>query len=138
MGVSPQIGEFVEVRGRRWSVEGHPMLDDVAAARLACVDDDAQGEVVEVAWAAESEARRSREDAWLTLAQGGIDDPATFAAYLCTNEWNTATAGDRDLFQAPFRAGIQLNAYQLLALRKALRLPRLFSSDAGRRANPRG
>jgi hypothetical protein len=35
--ISPQIGEFVEVRGRRWLVEGHAMFDDVGAVRRACV-----------------------------------------------------------------------------------------------------
>ena len=38
------------------------------------------------------------------------------------------------LFQAPFRAGIRLDAYQLLSLRKALRLPRvnlLIADDVG-------
>lgn len=86
----PQPGEFVEVRGRRWLVEGMPMLGDVGAVRLACVDDDAQGEAVEVAWPVEMDARRSDSDTWSTLAQGGTDDPATFAAYLRTLEWNTA------------------------------------------------
>ena len=77
--VLPQPSEFVEVRGRRWLVEGQSMLDGVGAVRLACVDDDAQGEVVEVVWPAELDARRSHDDTWLTLGQGGTDDPATFA-----------------------------------------------------------
>jgi hypothetical protein len=53
------------------------MLEGVAAVRLACVDDDAQGEIVEVTWAAELDAHRSNDDTWSTLAQDGTDDPVS-------------------------------------------------------------
>ena len=48
-----------------------------------------------------------------------------------TLSWNCVTATDPNLFQAPFRAGIRIDAYQLDPLRKALRLPRvnLFIAD---------
>src|SRR5205085_2702884 len=62
------------------------------------------------------------------------DSPEVLAAHLRTIRWRSATAADRDLLQAPFRAGIRLDHYQLLPLRKALRLPRvnlLIADDVG-------
>lgn len=111
--IIPDVGEFVEARGRRWLVEGHRSLPDgIAALSLSCVDDDAQGEMVEVAWSAEIDARLLASDTPETLARDGTDDPSVFSAYLRTLRWSTATAADRDLLQAPFRAGIRLDAYR--------------------------
>ena len=61
----------------------------------------------------------------------GFDPPREFAAFLNTLRWNCVTATDPRLFQSPFRAGIRIDPYQLVPLRKALRLPRvnLFIAD---------
>jgi len=129
----PRIGQFVSLRGRLWLVEGEPEAPHDGHL-LACVDDDAGGEPARVLWDAEVDARLRDEEAWATLGRGGGDDPRAFAAYLRTVKWRTATAAERDLFQAPFRAGIRLDPYQLLPLRKALRLPRvnlLIADDVG-------
>ena len=131
---SPEPGRIALVRQRRYLVENvmpPPSSDDAMLVDLSCLDDDAQGEPLSVLWEHEIDARILEEGGWSTVADRGFDDPALFAAYLRTLSWNCVTATDPNLFQAPFRAGIRIDAYQLDPLRKALRLPRvnLFIAD---------
>ena len=53
---TPTAGDFVQVRTRRWLVESVIGEDALVRARLACIDDDAQGEKLEVLWRDELDA----------------------------------------------------------------------------------
>ena len=131
---NPEVGELVRVRSRRWLVEEVVPPSNGAASslvRLACADDDAQGQALDVYWDYELDRAILQEEGWKDLAAKGFDPPRHFAAFLHTLQWNCITATDPALFQAPFRAGIKIDAYQMEPLRKALRLPRvnLFIAD---------
>jgi superfamily II DNA or RNA helicase len=130
----PEVGQVVEVRQRLYLVDhvvSPPNPSDSLLVQLSCVDDDAQGQPLEVLWDHELDAQVITGEAWDEIAKRGFDPTDRFAAYLNTLRWNCVTSTDPNLLQSPFRAGIRLDAYQLEPLRKALRLPRvnLFIAD---------
>src|ERR1022692_5149936 len=105
----PKLGQIARVRQRLYLVEGviaPPAPGDANLVRLACVDDDAQGQPLEVLWDREIDAEVLTGEAWEAISQRGFDQPRKFAAYLNTMRWNCVTATDPQLFQSPFRAGI--------------------------------
>jgi ERCC4-related helicase len=127
-------GQIIRVRSRQYLVEDVIPADSPVGdtrVRLACLEDDAQGDILEVFWEREIDAQILEASSWEAVAKRGFDDPRYFSAYLHALRWNCVTSTDPKLFQAPYRAGIEVKAYQLEPLRKALRMPRvnLFIAD---------
>ncbi len=127
-------GKVARVRTRQYLIDEvipPPNRGDQTLVRLSCLDDDAQGQALEVLWEKEVDAEVLGETSWERVAAKGFDEPRVFSSYLNTLRWNCVTSTDPRLFQSPYRAGIQVMAYQLEPLRKALRLPRvnLFIAD---------
>jgi superfamily II DNA or RNA helicase len=144
-GIVPEIGQLVEVRGRNWLVtESIPssLPPDVLAGEterqhllsLSSVEDDALSEELRVVWEAEV-GRRIRHRATLPdVTPSGFDHPATLAAFLDAVRWGAVTSAEGDTLQAPFRAGITIEDYQLEPLVRALGQPRvnlLIADDVG-------
>lgn len=130
-------GRIVQVRSRQYLVEDvvaaqHP--DDSPIVRLSCLEDDALGEQLSVLWNHEVDAKVLGEAGLHRVAERGFDEPAKFSAFLHALRWNCVTSTDARLFQAPYRAGIEVKAYQLEPLRKALLMPRVnlfIAEDVG-------
>jgi hypothetical protein len=140
----PQRGDLAVVRQRQYLVEDvRPSATNEsrsaegahlgAATRvsLVCLDDDAQGQPLEVLWELELGARIIDPTRHGLGAPAALDSPEAFTGYLRTRQWDAVTATDAGLFQSPFRSGILLLHHQLTPLLKALRLPRvnLFIAD---------
>lgn len=143
----PEPGQVVEVRGSTWAVanvqaQGLPRSPaDEATAQLSHVvdlqslDEDRLGEQLSVVW--ELEVGHT-----VTPAQGlpevvyadAFDDPATLAGFIDAMRWGAVTSADPNRYQAPFWSGVNVEAYQLEPLRRALTTPRtnlLLADDVG-------
>ncbi|TGG96683.1 MAG: helicase [Aphanocapsa feldmannii 277cV] len=130
----PKPGSVVRCRTRRYLVEEvQPPVEEGAdtVVAMACMEDQAIGQRLTVFLEREIDFEVLGESSWEVVAQRGFDQPRQFSAYLNTLRWNCVTATDAELFQAPYRAGIDVKAYQLEPLRKALQMPRvgLFIAD---------
>jgi hypothetical protein len=99
----PTPGQIARLRQRFYLVERTvppPMPGDSTLVSLSCVDDDAQGQPLEVLWEQEIDREIQTGEAWEAIADRGFDPPSLFAAYLNTLKWNCVTSTDPRLFQA--------------------------------------
>lgn len=131
---TPKAGDTVVARHRQWLVDevtAPPKDGDATWVRMTCLDDDHRGQSLELLWELELGARVVQPEASPFAKVDRLDEPRHFAAYLHALRWQSVTSADRDFFQSPFRAGIEVLDHQLTPLAKALSLPRanLFIAD---------
>ena len=99
---------------------------------LSSIEDDAQGEELQVIWELEPGAA-ILDDANLPDLSG-FDTPARLDAFLDAVRWGAASSADVRALQAPFRSGVDIKDYQLDPLVRALQMPRvnlLIADDVG-------
>ena len=143
----PERGQIVNVRGATWAVadvraqglprspadEGEPGLTHVV--ELQSLEEDRLGQELAVVWELEV-GHTVAPDQGLpeTISPDGFDDPNTLAAFVDAVRWGAVTSADGSSFQAPFRSGANVEAYQLEPLRRALQSARtnlLLADDVG-------
>ncbi|HEY1013513.1 MAG TPA: DISARM system SNF2-like helicase DrmD [Herpetosiphonaceae bacterium] len=139
----PQQGQLVHVRQRRYVVTevrqsalppdlATPLATPQHLVSLASVEDDATGEELQVLWEIEPGARVVEHAALPEVA--GFDPPERFDAFLDAVRWGTVASANLRALQAPFRAGIELEDYQLDPVVRAIQMPRanlLIADDVG-------
>ena len=143
----PEPGQVVNVRGATWAVteiqaQGSPRAlagEDQAGlahvVRLQSLEEDQLGYELAVVWELEA-GHTLAPDQGLpeTISPDRFDDPNTLAAFVDAVRWGAVTSADDRSFQAPFRSGANVEAYQLEPLRRALQSARtnlLLADDVG-------
>ena len=143
--IAPEVGELVRVRGQQWVVnrrstssqprdELAPDLPGRTLVTLTSVSDDDLGDELTVVWEVEPGREVLPETRLPAVTETGWDDPQVLGAFLDAVRWGTVASADDDTLQAPFRAGITIEDYQLEPVAKALAMPRvnlLIADDVG-------
>ncbi|MGS2807726.1 MULTISPECIES: DISARM system SNF2-like helicase DrmD [Nocardia] len=143
----PSPGRVVKVRGSTWAVTNvetqglprSPADEGVAGlthvVRLQSLEEDRLGEELAVVWELEI-GHGIEPDHGLpeTLTPSDFDDPNILAAFVDAVRWGAVTSADARTYQAPFRSGAAIEAYQLEPLSRALQSARtnlLLADDVG-------
>ena len=142
----PEQGQLVTVRQR------HFVVTDVAKSTLpdqplgtsgggnghqhlislSSVEDDGLGEELQVVWEIEPGAKPI--DRVALPEPTGFDAPERLDAFLDAVRWGASSSADVRTVQSPFRAGIDIEDYQLDPVVRAVQMPRvnlLIADDVG-------
>ena len=100
--------------------------------QLSSVEDEGLGEELSVVWEIEPGAICVEKSSLPNLA--AFDSPRKFDAFLDAVTWGSVSSADDKALQSPFRAGVDVDDYQLDPVVRALSMPRvnlLIADDVG-------
>ncbi len=130
----PKLGDLVVVRGQRWVVSDVDPGGHSSLVRLQSVEDGRYGHTLDVIWEVEPGRQVLPSGALPQVVEGGFDPPDRLAAFLDAVRWSAVTSADIKTLQAPFRAGVAIENYQLEPVARAVDAPRvnlLLADDVG-------
>lgn len=142
---TPEIGDLVRVRQRRWvvtAVHPSPVLRQPARGterpedrqnlvELISIEEDARAETLSVIWEIESDA--SVENPKLPELDR-FDDYKTFENFLNAVRWGCISNINDKLIQSPYRSGITIEDYQLDPVVRAVNMANvslMIADDVG-------
>ncbi len=143
-GAVPEQGQLVRVRHARYlvsdvlksavnfSTSSSQFATPQHLVFLTSVEDDAQGEELQVIWELEPGAQVLERMA--LPAPTGFDEPHRLDTFLNAVRWGAVSSADVRALQAPFRSGIDTEDYQLDPVVRAIQMPRanlLIADDVG-------
>ncbi|MDP9389480.1 MAG: DISARM system SNF2-like helicase DrmD [Actinomycetota bacterium] len=140
----PELGQVVRCRDRIWAVnEVAPSSlppDPISGTRpqhlvrMSSLEDDGFGDELAVIWELESGTQVIPHQELPRPDAGRLDPPERLEAFLDAVRWGAVATADARALQAPFRAGITIEDYQLDPVVRALSMPRanlLIADDVG-------
>jgi superfamily II DNA or RNA helicase len=143
----PSLGQVVSVRGSTWAVtdvreQSAPEAPGYGApsepthvVSLQSLSEDHLGVELRVVWELEvGHGLLPAHGLPETLSPETFDDPNRLAAFVDAVRWGAITSARADAYQSPFRAGVNIEAFQFEPLRRALGSSRtnlLLADDVG-------
>jgi superfamily II DNA or RNA helicase len=142
--VVPEVGQVVRCRDQVWAaneVVTSALPDEQVngAGRhhlvsLSSLEDDGFGQELDVIWEVEPGTEIIPRQELPRPVAGQLDPPGKLDAFLDAVRWGAVATADAQALQAPFRAGITIEDYQLDPVVRALGMPRvnlLVADDVG-------
>lgn len=136
-------GNYAKVRSRHWIISRVQAANVVPLSgvtkkikqhtvSLTSIEDEGLGDTLDVVWELEPGAEIIEKHGFPESPQ--FDRPEVLDSFIDAVAWSGTSVADENRIQSPFRAGIEIEEYQLTPVLRAVKMPRvslLVADDVG-------